>query len=216
MEPLGMNLEQLKADFESVGGKPFEHFYCPILHVDEDVPPIKGHVVPESLGGRAMVLQRPDVDNGFGSFFEAEAGDAIRKGLDANPLDVVSRADPAEMRKLGKRFNLNLLLEGADEPVEARFGDLGGEYGFYVKHREDLHEALGGEPGDRPARGLAEVELDARSSILVTSLRASHLAWFRTGWRMWPAPGSGGAGRGNHSGQLPTLAVGPLHHIPIM
>ena len=105
MEPLGMNLEQLKADFESVGGKPFEHFYCPILHVDEDVPPIKGHVVPESLGGRAMVLQRPDVDNGFGSFFEAEAGDAIRKGLDANPLDVVSRADPAEMRKLARIFH---------------------------------------------------------------------------------------------------------------
>ena len=38
---------------------------------------------------------------------------------------------------------------------------------------------LGERDGQRTLRGALSVELDARSSILVTSLRTSHLAWFR-------------------------------------
>ena len=178
MKPLGTNLEQLNSDFESATGKPFKHFYCPILHEDEDVSLSSGHVVPESLGGRTKVKQRSDVDNSFGSLFEAEAADAIRLGLDGNPLDVVDRCDPTEMKELSRRFELNLLIEGANKPVKAKPLKLGGEYGLYVRD-QDLHESLGEDLGDEVHTGSIEVKLDSRSSILVTSLRASHLAWFR-------------------------------------
>lgn len=178
MKPLGTNIGHLKADYESVTGKPFRHFFCPILHVDEDVGLAKGHVVPKSLGGKAMVLQREDVDQGFGSFFEAEAADAIRQGLDGNPMEVVFRRDPDEMKKLGRRFGFRLLFEGTDKPIDASYRKMGDDAGFYVA-TEDLKAALGERDGRRTLRGAVGVELDARSSILVTSLRTSHLAWFR-------------------------------------
>lgn len=178
MKPLGTNIERLRADFESVTGKPFRHFYCPILHLDEDTALTKGHVVPESLGGSARVLQRRDVDQGFGSFFEAEAADAIRHGLDAKPLDVVFRGDSSEMKQLGRRFGFRLLLEGTDKPLDAWFRRVGDDAVLHVS-REDLKQAVGEDDGRGTYSGAVGVELDARSSILVTSLRTSHLAWFR-------------------------------------
>ena len=178
MKPLGTNIGHLKADYESVTGKAFRHFFCPILHIDEDVRLAKGHVVPKSLGGKTTILQREDVDQGFGSFFEAEAADAIQQGLDGNPMEVVSRGHPDEMKRLGRRFDFRLLLEGTDKPVYASYGKIGDDAGFYVATGE-LTAALGERDGRRTLRGEVGVELDARSSILVTSLRTSHLAWFR-------------------------------------
>ena len=142
MKPLGTNLEYVRSDFESVTGKPMRHFFCPILHVDEKVRLTKGHVVPESLGGKAMVLQREDVDQGFGIFFEAEAADAIRQGLDGNPLDVVSRGDPGEMKKLGRRFNFQLMFESTDKVLDASYRKVGDEAAFYAA-TEDVKAALG-------------------------------------------------------------------------
>ena len=178
MKPLGTNIDRLNADFESVTGKPFRHFYCPILHVDEETPLTKGHVVPESLGGSARVLQRRDVDQGFGSFFEAEAADAIRHGLDAKPLDVVLHGDASEVKQLGRRFGFQLLLEGTDKPLDAWIRNVGDDAVFHVS-REGLTRVLGEDDGREMHSGAIGVELDARSSILVTSLRTSHLAWFR-------------------------------------
>ena len=178
MKPLGTNVEELREDYRSVAGEPFRHFYCPILHVDEDVPLTKGHVVPESLGGKARVLQREDIDQGFGSFFEAEAADAIRHGLDGSPLDVAFRGDPVEMKGLGRRFGFRLLFEGADKTLDASFRKHGKNAGFFVSTKE-LNDALGEDAERRTFRGALGVELDARSSVLVTALRTSHLAWFR-------------------------------------
>ena len=135
--------------------------------------------MPESLGGKSVVLQRQDVDQGFGSFFEAEAVDAIRYGLDANPLDVVHRGDPGEMKQLTRRFDFQLLFGGgADKPLDASFRKKGDEVGFYVGE-EDLTAVMGERSAQREFAGRIAVGLDARSSILVTSLRSNHLAWFR-------------------------------------
>ena len=178
MGPLGTNIEELRVDYESVTGKPFRYFYCPILHVDEDVTLTKGHVVSESLGGKARVLQREDVDQGFGSFFEAEAADAIRHGLDDSPLDLALKGDPVEMKQLARRFSFRLLFEGTEKALDASFRKKGEKGGFYVS-TDELKDALGKDAERRTFRGALGVELDARSSILVTSLRTSHLAWFR-------------------------------------
>ena len=178
MKPLGMNIEHLRADFESVTGEPFRDFYCPILHVDERVRLARGHVVPESLGGTTMVLQREDVDQGFGSFFEAEAADAIRQGLDGSPLDVVFRGDPEEMKNLGRRFDFQLMIEGSHKVMDASYRKMGDGAAFYVA-TEDVKAAMGEAGGRRMLKGAVGIGLDARSSILVTSLRTSHLGWFR-------------------------------------
>ena len=178
MNPLGTNLEQLRKDFESVRGRRFDHFYCPILHVDEAVPLTKGHIVPESLGGKSLVLQRTDVDNGFGSFFEAEAGDAVLHGLDGSPLDVVLRGNPEEMKKLGRRFKFQVLFEGTGQPIDVSHRKMNDEVEFWVAP-DDLEAALGKIDKQTTLKGSFSVELDARSSILATSLRTSHLCWFQ-------------------------------------
>ena len=177
-KPLGTNIEGLRADFASVTGTSFEHFYCPILHVDEDVPLMNGHIAPKSLGGKSKVLQRSDIDHGFGSFFEAEAGDAVLHGLDVNPFDTVLEGDPEEIRKL-RRFKTKIQLAGTEKTIDLSIGMADGNVRFFPKSEEDFNAAVG--ELDEPTEFNAQlgVELDARSSILATSLRTSHLCWFR-------------------------------------
>lgn len=176
-------MEELREDFKSLTGKPFDYFYCPILHVDEDVPLTKGHVVPKSVGGKSKVLQRTDVDNGFGSFFEAEAADAVVHGLDGDPLDIVLRGNPDELKEIGRRFKLRAGFDGVNEPVDIFHRKMGDKVGFYLSNR-DLIEVPSEIDKPDGLRGSLSVELDARSSILATSLKASHLCWFkRCGYR---------------------------------
>lgn len=179
---LGTDIEKLRADFESVKGKPFRYFYCPILHVDENVPLTKGHIVPKSLGGTSKVLQRTDVDNGFGSFFEAEASDAILHGFDGNPLDVITRGDPGEIKKIQRRFKLSVQTDGMREPIQLSCRKEDDIAAFSVRKSDltgDLKEKLYGLDEPTWFKGLVGATLDARSSIFATSLRTSHLSWFQ-------------------------------------
>ena len=172
-KPLGTDVEELRADFASVRGVPFAHYYCPILHVDEPVALCRGHVVPKSVGGRAMVLQREDVDNGFGDFFEAEAGDAIKHGLGRDDLlERVLSGDPDEVKEIRRRFKIETKLRPDGDPIKVDARKVDGETQFFVKP-----EYLDGIEGR--LRAEFGVGLDARSSILVTALKASHLCWFR-------------------------------------
>lgn len=67
-------------DFTWVTGKPFSHFFCPILHEDEQTELCMGHVIneacPDSFGGR--VVQRKDVDSWYGRVFEADFTARVR------------------------------------------------------------------------------------------------------------------------------------------
>ena len=178
MAGMGTELERWRADFESATGASFRYFFCPILHIDEDVELAQGHVVPKSLGGVSTVLQRSDVDSNFGTFFEAEAGDAVREGMDGNPLSRIVEGDPAEARKVSRRFKLRLSVGDMQTPIDLDYRTVDDRSGLFAP-REDLGAAIG--PLDAPTRfrGLLGVELDPRSSILMTCLKATHLAWFR-------------------------------------
>ena len=177
--PLGTDIEALRADFESVRGKPFEHYWCPILHVDEPAPLCKGHVVPKSMGGTSKVLQRQDVDNGFGEFFEAEAGDAIRHGVGRDDLLArILSGNPDDVKAIRRRFKIETMLDPDGESIKVDARRVDGEVQFFVRT-----EDLGGAAGD--VMGLFGVGLDARSSILVTALAtpvASGLNGCRQGW----------------------------------
>ena len=167
---LGTELKQYQSDFEAVTGREFRHFFCPILHVDEKVRLMKGHIVPASVGGKSTVLQRADVDNGFGSFFESEFTVAIADGLQRDDAleRILSASDNAPRLQ---RFNLSVSIEGQND-VRVRKGRIGREKVFFVK-RSDLRVGM----GSAPARFSAE--LDAGSSALTTCLRACHLYWFK-------------------------------------
>ena len=172
-KPLGTDVEELRADFESVRGTPFEHYYCPILHVDEAAPLCRGHVVPKSMGGTSRVLQRQDVDNGFGEFFEAEARDAIRHGLGKDGLLArVLSGNPDDVKAIRRRVKIETMLDPDGESIKVDARRVDGEAQFFVRM-----EDLGGAAGD--LMGQSGVGLDARSSILVTALKSDHLSWFR-------------------------------------
>ena len=67
-------LEVLREDFAEHTGKPFQYFYCPLLHVDEPRELQMGHVINEAFEGspNTWVVQRQDVDRFYGSRFEAD------------------------------------------------------------------------------------------------------------------------------------------------
>lgn len=177
MTPLGTNIAHYRADYTSVRGEPFRHFYCPILHVDEDVPLSRGHIIPKSLGGTTKVWQRRDLDNGFGSFFEAEAKDAIIHGFgEDGPLRKFLTGDPNDAKDL-RRFKKLIKLHPDTEPIAVQPRNIDGKTRIFP-NQDDLGGAEGNLKVD------FGIQLDARSSILATALRASHLCWFhRCGYR---------------------------------
>ena len=101
------HLAELKEDFNTVAGGSWNHFVCPILHVDEDVPLLRAHVINKALpnSDRSWTIQRKDVDNFFGSRFEANFL-AIDKKIGRLPIEL--RAD----KNLRRLFKPTLLLNG--------------------------------------------------------------------------------------------------------
>jgi hypothetical protein len=67
-------LEELRLDYKSTTGKAFRHFFCPVLQIDENVELCKGHIVNKGFPNvsRATVMQRKDVDNFYGIYFEED------------------------------------------------------------------------------------------------------------------------------------------------
>lgn len=81
-------VEKCRANFAAVTGKPFEHFYCPILRRDEPALLIRGHIVNEALKtSSAWTPQRNDVDSFYGSVIEADLIAIIEDRL-RNPFEV--------------------------------------------------------------------------------------------------------------------------------
>jgi hypothetical protein len=52
----------------------FDYFFCPFLYKDEDVELCKAHIINQKFSNASKIwtVQRKDVDNFYGSFFEAE------------------------------------------------------------------------------------------------------------------------------------------------
>ncbi|HZZ80641.1 MAG TPA: hypothetical protein VFE62_19210 [Gemmataceae bacterium] len=90
-------------DFTWVTGKPFNHFFCPLLHEDQRAELCMGHVIneacPGSFGGR--VVQRKDVDSWYGRVFEADFITRVR--LSTMGLDKAMQ-DPRLRKKIPIRL----------------------------------------------------------------------------------------------------------------
>ena len=201
-------LEALRADFNEVVGRPFSHFFCPVLFRDEDSPLCQAHIVnaafPET--SRQWTLQRQDVDNFYGSIFESDFVDLRYAG------DGVA-AETLVDSHMYKRFRPKILRNGREVeyffvngPVPSQFTKIVFEEGG---HRVLL--ALKLAPSEVSATVAAnwqiEVVKDIRLAAIVSVLKAAHLTLFEMlGYRY--ALGLGGRYLGGILGQFFLQSVG--------
>jgi hypothetical protein len=96
---------ELRNDYSTIHGTPFNYFFCPILFTDEDVELCKAHILNQAFSNtsRAWTIQRKDVDNFYGSRFESDFLAIEYKGK--SPLEILSD------KKLSDIFRPKLFLE---------------------------------------------------------------------------------------------------------
>jgi hypothetical protein len=174
-------LKSLRADYEAKEGRAFAHFFCPVLFRDEPAELCRGHIINKAFPNtsRAWTVQRKDVDNFFGTNFEADFV-VLRE---AQARDVLDRVfdDPQLHTKLSPR----ILLDGE-------------EVGHYGLRKAPLPEKFTAVGLDRPgaftpialkmspevvASSLTgdwqiEIDCDLRLSAFVSLLKAAHLSLF--------------------------------------
>ena len=100
-------LDQLRLDYESVSGRPWRFFYCPILHKDEETELCAGHVINQALedADRSWTVQRKDVDNHYGTLFEGDFL-ALEQKVDLRVDEILTD------RKMSRQFNPKIVIDG--------------------------------------------------------------------------------------------------------
>ena len=178
-EELDTQLERLRADYEEVTGKPFKHFYCPTLRVDEDSPLCLGHIVNRTLPEttRKTIVQRQDVDGFYGRVFETGFQDAIRL-LGKTVEDIVFDPD------LRNKVQIELFLDGVKvEWYEFRGHMAPDHFGLSLTHGDrELRLVLKEtpiSPGGQGKKCSFAITGDFRIAALVSVIKAAHLTQFR-------------------------------------
>lgn len=171
-------LSRLKADYAAVTGKPFEHFFCPMLYADEDVELCQAHIVNRAFGASSRwTVQRKDVDGFYGSAFESDFLDLKHRARTIPEL----MAD----RGLAMRFKPQIMLEG--RPVEYYAGGAGPVPPQHTRLVLDgplgqVPVVLKLSPEELAAKTKAHwglsMERDLRVPALVSALKAAHLTLF--------------------------------------
>ena len=196
---LQLRLQHLKEDFQSVSGQTWKHFFCPILHSDEKAEISRGHVINKALpnSDRSWVPQRADVDNFFGSHFEADFL-AIDKKIGRSPFTIFIDKD---LRRL---FNPKLLLNGEevdnylpqpsnvipDEHLEVTIIDDGQSAPVVLKPTPSQRLAV------HDGRFQIDVSKDVPIQAFVSLLKAAHLTLFHLmGYNYALSPGGCFLGR---------------------
>jgi hypothetical protein len=174
-----MKLERLRKDFHSVTGKSPAWFYCPILFRDEKAALCKAHIVNKAFEGSTgtWTVQRADVDNFFGSCFEAEFIDTQHIGeasLDRCLVD----------KELARRFKPEIHLKG--DSVDYYFAS----ENVPAEHTQVILETAVGtvklalkiSPSEVASSGSEDwqftIQKDLRIAALVSLLKAAHLTLF--------------------------------------
>lgn len=180
---LKLCLDFLRADYREVSGKDFKYFWCPILASDEMSELCAGHVVNQAFPNRdrverAWVVQRKDVDNFYGTYFEADF--VTLKYAETLITDNVF-IDKDMFNKLQPR----ILLDGEEvksfvsngaiplnmSRVKVGEGDNSINLGLKLTPSQMMHLAN--------AHWQIEVSKDLRLSALVSLIKAGHLTLFK-------------------------------------
>ncbi len=174
-------VEALRANYEAEVGRPFEHFYCPILHVDEGTELLKGHVINEKLGYNVWVPQRKDIDSFYGTAAEADFIAAVQ---DHSKTALQKWLDP----KMNRQHRPQLMLKGeevqhyfTEKPASVPVGHTSlkmvGPAGetlcnFAIKKSPEELKSLQVETCQ------IVVNQDYRPAVIASVLKAAHLTMF--------------------------------------
>jgi len=190
-------LAALNADYYSVSGKTAQHFFCPVLYCDEDVPFCKAHIINASFPGAdpTWTVQREDVDNHFGSVLESEFVKLRHRGKH-RALDVLT--DPKLAKQLRPRFQVEGEEVGhfmSEDPAPEGFSPIlvegqAGSVRLVLKMTPE--ETLSALEKD----WMVSTETDVRLQALGSLLKAAHLTLFHTMGYQY-ALSSGGRFMGN-------------------
>ena len=182
-EEVERRLDLLNGDFNCVTGARFEHFFCPILHIDERVPLCRGHIIPDSTEtANDWVPQRADVDNFYGAIVEGDFSAVVKDRTKSFPEIVMSS-------KHSQQFRPQIMLDGkvveffvpqspskfgGHTPVQIIAGDNDELVGnIVVKLSPDEMMRL----ADKKLNWV--VERDFRPAVTASVLKAAHLILFR-------------------------------------
>ncbi len=190
-------LKAYRTDFEMEVGRRVDHFFCPILHVDEGVELQKGHIVNHAFerSARAWVVQRSDVDNFFGAMFEADF-------VKLQDMQKVTMADLFLDARLNRQHRPSILRN--DEPVTytTRQGELpevftpvtlGDDAQSLVIGVKMSPEELLATAGDKWELAVSS---DVRIPALVSLIKTAHLTLFhQLGYRYAAFPAGRFIGR---------------------
>lgn len=176
---LKTKLEKLRDNYALKTGNPFKHFYCPILYKDENKPLCKGHIVNFAFpnSARAWTPQREDVDNFYGSMFEADFT-ILQHSKKYSPHEILRN------KHISKKIKPKILLNGNSVDY------------FYPENNVPTHFSSFIIENDRQSTNLAlkippekvlseinsnweiDISRDVRLPSLVSLIKAAHLTLF--------------------------------------
>ena len=172
-------LEILKADYNSVSKRPWQHFFCPILHRDEETELCRGHVINQALDNpdRSWIVQRKDVDNLFGTLFESDFLAHEQKG-DLQVDEILTD------KRLSGQFKPTISLDGqpidffvAKEYVPENFSEL-----TFFSPQGSVKLALKISPAEMEesldGKWEIAIDKDVRLPALASLLKSAHLTLF--------------------------------------
>ncbi len=185
-------LAHLNADYESVFGSPFHHFFCPILYQDEDTELCQAHVINKAFrdSDRSWTIQRKDVDSFYGSLFEADFLAIQEKGR--QQVDEVI-ADKDLARLLKPKFILDgevvehYYPKGAVPPTHSQVT-------LFIENKNTQLALKRSQEAMRNAKNEnweIRVDINLKLPALVSLLKAAHLTLFHLlGYRhVWSSSG---------------------------
>ncbi len=172
-------LEKLRADYGQVAGRPFSHFYCPIIFVDEETELCQAHIVNRTFRGSARhwTVQRKDVDGFYDSNFEVDF-------LDIQYNENRSLGKTITDKALSRKLHPRILVDDKQVDYFVARGDIP-SYFTPINFDSDGHTILLGLKMS-PQKVLAtkgrkweiDISKDVRIPALVSLIKAAHLTLF--------------------------------------
>jgi hypothetical protein len=179
-EKVQNHLPALLEDYRRVTGVPFRHFYCPILHKDEDTKLCMGHIVNQKIDHscRKAVVQRHDVDSFYGRVVE-------REFINFNALRGSTIEDVLLKKDLRKRIHPRITADGQECEYYRDKGHKARDQTRVILETpggKEVKLILKMEPANLRAaaskRWQIAVEGDYRLSALVSMIKAAYLTLF--------------------------------------
>ena len=173
-------IEKLQADYQEVVGRPFNHFYCPILFQDKDVCLCKAHIVNQAFhnSSKAWTVQRKDVDSFFGSNFEADFV-ALQYARTRSPAEIFAQKD------LHKKFDPKIVMDGKQVDYFIATGQIPKQFTaieFEQEGRPVLKIGLKISPkavvASVNSKWALDISKDMRIAAMVSLIKSAHLTLF--------------------------------------